>query len=448
MEERVPYSVRKERLRQAKLGEEKFVKDKAYVVEVQIPVTPEPIVLLSKTPSEEPQAIHFPPPQTMPLVENRPPGEMVNSFDPVMVDVVKPTEPEPVVVSAVEVEEAPSTRANTVVIEEAPAVEEANIMVASMEITPQEDNLVASSVEVAPTEEETVVEESAAVEEVVEPVEEVIEPNVEVEVSATPIIEEEKVPAPPAVEKEEAPAPAEPEPAEPEPAEPEPAEPEPVEPEPVAEEPVAVESAEVESVVIEPAAIGLKVLDLIYWRDVKKTGVVFGSMLFILLSLAIFSVLSVVAYLSLAILAVTLSFRVYKNIMQAVQKSGEGHPFKDYLEADIELNDQKTSKVVKLVMKHTNNTVRELRRLFLVEDLVDTIKFGLLLWVLTYIGSWFNGMTLIINSVVIVFTLPKVYETYKVQIDNYLAMARSQFNKILHQVQSKLPFLKKKAKAQ
>lgn len=190
------------------------------------------------------------------------------------------------------------------------------------------------------------------------------------------------------------------------------------------------------------------ILDLIYWRDVKKTGVVFGSMLFILLSLAIFSVLSVIAYLSLAILSVTLSFRVYKNIMQAVQKSGEGHPFKEYLEWDIELNDAKTQKVVKLVMKHFNATVRELRRLFLVEDLVDSIKFGLLLWVLTYIGSWFNGMTLIINSVVIVFTLPKIYETYKVQIDNYLAMARSQFNKILQQVQSKLPFLKKKAKAQ
>ncbi|GAB1599843.1 reticulon-1-like [Argonauta hians] len=190
------------------------------------------------------------------------------------------------------------------------------------------------------------------------------------------------------------------------------------------------------------------ILDLIYWRDVKKTAVVFGSMLFILLSLAIYSVLTVIAYLSLAILAVTLSFRVYKNIMQAVQKSGDGHPFKEYLEYDIELNEQKTQKVIKLIMKHTNSTVQELRRLFLIEDLVDSLKFGLLLWVLTYIGSWFNGMTIIINCVVIIFTLPKIYETYKVQIDNYLAMARSQFNKILQQVQSKLPFLKKKAKAQ
>ena len=76
------------------------------------------------------------------------------------------------------------------------------------------------------------------------------------------------------------------------------------------------------------AVPGVSVLDLIYWRDVRKTGVVFGSMLLVLLSLAFFSLLSVLAYLSLAILTVTLSFRVYKNIMAAVQKSNDGHPFK------------------------------------------------------------------------------------------------------------------------
>ncbi len=47
-----------------------------------------------------------------------------------------------------------------------------------------------------------------------------------------------------------------------------------------------------------------------------------------LLSLAMFSVLSVVAYLALAALTVTVSFRIYKNVLGAVQKSGEGHPFK------------------------------------------------------------------------------------------------------------------------
>jgi len=70
------------------------------------------------------------------------------------------------------------------------------------------------------------------------------------------------------------------------------------------------------------------VLDLIYWRDLKKSGVVFGSVLVLLLSLALFSVLSVVAYLSLVTLTITLSFRLYKNVMSAVQKTGEGHPYK------------------------------------------------------------------------------------------------------------------------
>ncbi|XP_048733499.1 reticulon-1-A-like isoform X9 [Ostrea edulis] len=189
-----------------------------------------------------------------------------------------------------------------------------------------------------------------------------------------------------------------------------------------------------------------RVLELIYWRDVKKTGVVFGSMLFVLLSLSCFSVLSVLAYLSLAVLTVTLSFRIYKNVLQAVQKSGEGHPFKQFLEMNIDLPEDKAREAVVNILKHLNCTIRELRRLFLVEDLVDSIKFGLLLWVLTYVGSWFNGMTIIILDVIAIFTLPKVYETYKVQIDHYVDLARTHRDNMWKQVQAKVPFLKKKEK--
>jgi len=73
------------------------------------------------------------------------------------------------------------------------------------------------------------------------------------------------------------------------------------------------------------------VLDLIYWRDTKKTGVVFGSTLVLLLSLALFSVLSVVAYLSLVTLTITISYRVYRSTLTSLQKTGEGHPFQSVL---------------------------------------------------------------------------------------------------------------------
>jgi hypothetical protein len=74
--------------------------------------------------------------------------------------------------------------------------------------------------------------------------------------------------------------------------------------------------------------LSVTVESLVYWRDPKKSGIVFGVLMVSLLSLAYFSLISVVAYLCLFGLAFTISFRVYKNVMQAVQKSSDGHPFK------------------------------------------------------------------------------------------------------------------------
>jgi len=49
-----------------------------------------------------------------------------------------------------------------------------------------------------------------------------------------------------------------------------------------------------------------------------------------------------------------------------------------------------------VAVAHINGFTSELRRLFLVEDIIDSIKFGVILWVFTYVGAWFNGMTLVI----------------------------------------------------
>lgn len=67
---------------------------------------------------------------------------------------------------------------------------------------------------------------------------------------------------------------------------------------------------------------------LIYWRDVKKSGIVFGAGLSVLIAMSLFSLISVFSYVSLLVLFGTVSFRIYKNVLQAVQKTAEGHPFK------------------------------------------------------------------------------------------------------------------------
>jgi len=189
-------------------------------------------------------------------------------------------------------------------------------------------------------------------------------------------------------------------------------------------------------------------LDLIYWRDTQKSGVVYGSGMAFLLLLRWMSLISVVSYMSLFALTGTMTFRIYKNVMQAIQKTQDGHPFKEFLEMDVTIPEDKVKHTTEVALTKLNCWVSELRRLFLVEDFVDSLKFGVLLWCLTYIGSWFNSSTLIILGYVALFTLPKVYEINQVQIDQYIDLVRTHFEEIQSKVRSMIPLGGSKEKAQ
>ncbi|XP_059575401.1 reticulon-4 isoform X3 [Alligator mississippiensis] len=186
------------------------------------------------------------------------------------------------------------------------------------------------------------------------------------------------------------------------------------------------------------------VVDLLYWRDIKKTGVVFGASLFLLLSLTVFSIVSVTAYIALALLSVTISFRIYKGVIHAIQKSDEGHPFRAYLESDVAVSEELVQKYSNVVLGHVNGTVKELRRLFLVDDLVDSLKFAVLMWVFTYVGALFNGLTLLILALISLFSVPVIYERHQAQIDHYLGLVNKNVKDAMAKIQAKIPGLKRK----
>ncbi|XP_029304997.1 reticulon-3-like isoform X3 [Cottoperca gobio] len=187
------------------------------------------------------------------------------------------------------------------------------------------------------------------------------------------------------------------------------------------------------------------VVDLLYWRDVKATGVVFGAALLLLLSLTLCSIVSVCSYIGLALLSVTICFRIYKGILQAIQKSDEGHPFKQYLGQEVALSEDLVHKYSDLALTKLNKSIGELRRLFLVEDLVDSIKFAVLMWILTYVGSLFNGLTILILALIGLFSCPIVYEKHQAQIDHYLALVNNQVKDVVGKIQAKVPGMKRKA---
>ncbi|XP_062456986.1 reticulon-3-like [Rhea pennata] len=179
--------------------------------------------------------------------------------------------------------------------------------------------------------------------------------------------------------------------------------------------------------------------DLVLWRDARRSGWVLGATLPLLLSLAAFSAVSVVAHLVLALLSVTVTFRVYKAVVQAVQKSQEGHPFRAYLELDLTLSPEAFRGHVAAAAAQATRALRLLLRLFLVEDLVDSLKLAVAMWLMTYVGAVFNGITLLILAELLAFTLPPVYEKYEAQIDGCVAAARERGKALLASVQAKLP---------
>merc|ERR1712215_292018 len=100
------------------------------------------------------------------------------------------------------------------------------------------------------------------------------------------------------------------------------------------------------------------VVDLIYWKDIKKSAGVAASSLILLISLSIFSVLSVISYISLAVLTVTFSFAVYKRTLAAIQKSDAGHPFGQYLEMDLSISPEKAQEYAEIISSYMATYVR------------------------------------------------------------------------------------------
>jgi len=192
-------------------------------------------------------------------------------------------------------------------------------------------------------------------------------------------------------------------------------------------------------------------LDLIYWRRAVTSGCVFFSLFLLLLSFSLFSAISVVSHVALLFLSGTLSYVGFRKVAAAVQKSGEGHPFQDMLDYDVEglLRVGDFQDVVKVALDHAIHFVDLFRSLFLIVNVFDSLKLVLALYAITYVGEAFHLLTLVIIALVVMFTVPKAYEVYGADMDlvaeKLLAHARAQWPVIKEQVVDRIMMIKEKA---
>ena len=103
---------------------------------------------------------------------------------------------------------------------------------------------------------------------------------------------------------------------------------------------------------------------------------------------------------------------------------------------------------VDTAIEHVHEAILKFRSLFLVENLFESIKFGLMLYTLYYVGYWFSGYTLVFLFVLGLFITPKVYELNQEPIDQYIKIAKEHWQKFNQTISEKLPFLKQQQKQQ
>eukprot|EP00092_Neocalanus_flemingeri_P016785 GFUD01018154.1.p1 GENE.GFUD01018154.1~~GFUD01018154.1.p1 ORF type:complete len:193 (+),score=50.91 GFUD01018154.1:53-631(+) len=180
--------------------------------------------------------------------------------------------------------------------------------------------------------------------------------------------------------------------------------------------------------------------NLLYWEDPVQTGAVFGTVLVTLVSLCYYSLITVASYTCLTLLMLVLAVKLYSYVMVMLKKAEPGsNPLAKVAAMPITVPADTISNMSPCVAKTLNNFTTELRRLFLVENMVDTIKFGLSLWLLTYLGSWFNFLTLIILAWLTLFTAPKLYINNQAQVDEVVGKVMAQVEEVKAKVVALIP---------
>ena len=179
---------------------------------------------------------------------------------------------------------------------------------------------------------------------------------------------------------------------------------------------------------------------IVYWEEPIVSGAVFGTVLVVLLSLASYSLITVVSYTCLTLLMVVLGVKLYSYVMVMMKKAEPGSdPLAKVSAMPVTIPDDTITNMSPCIASTINKTTTELRRLFLVEDMMDTIKFGLSLWLLTYIGSWFNMLTLLILGWVTLFSAPKLYVNNQAQVDEVMGQVMAQIEEVKGKVLAMIP---------
>jgi len=171
------------------------------------------------------------------------------------------------------------------------------------------------------------------------------------------------------------------------------------------------------------------VSSLIKWDDQKKSGIVFASGIVALYLLKTYTLLGLLSYVLLYSTSLCTSWVLVKNIITAIQQSQNQqaqvtHPFQQFLDkVPVAISDDQARKIASILCKSINQSVNYVVDLVLAKSSSQSAAFALCLYLCSGIFASYEFLSLAMFFWVCIFTLPKVYQLKKTEIDNLLNKA-------------------------
>ncbi|XP_055355252.1 LOW QUALITY PROTEIN: reticulon-3-A-like [Paramacrobiotus metropolitanus] len=178
--------------------------------------------------------------------------------------------------------------------------------------------------------------------------------------------------------------------------------------------------------------------DLCLWRNVRDSAVVFSAGLGLMGALSYFSLISIFAYLSLGVLIVAGDQVFGRQLFYALQqRPGVAHPFQRILQRDIVLDPAYLHEQLDAVLQPLNRKLVAMRNLYLADSLAETLKMMFYMYLLTYVGRYFNLMSLLMVGWVLAFSLPKLYMMFRPQLDRMWSSVRGNVRRLQMDIRDK-----------
>ncbi|XP_028976105.2 reticulon-2a isoform X3 [Esox lucius] len=174
----------------------------------------------------------------------------------------------------------------------------------------------------------------------------------------------------------------------------------------------------------------INVMDLIYWKDVERTGIVFTGLVVGLLSLFQLSIITVISTVCLAVMCFTVSVSLYYRFLHLLNMGDGVHPFQSYLDLDISFSGEQAENYMQKAIVTVISAADSLKNLFLVANLLDSLKLLALMYLVTYLGALCNGLTVFIIGVITLFSVPLFYKQHQEKVDSFFAGIQAKIDNV------------------